>query len=416
LENSLERLEKSQEIASMGFLDWNLKTNKIYWSNEICRVFGNKKDTNKQTYESSFKIIHPSDRDFVKKNLALAVREKKEFDIDYRMITNDKRTVWVHAQAELIKDNKGKPLYLLGTVLDITKRKFAEDKLLEQLKKNEKILSTSLDGFILADSSGKIIDVNDSYCKMMKYKKEELIGKNIENRETNLSKNEIEEKVKRFVKKGYDRFETVHIDKNSEKVDLDVSISLMDFGGKNYVAAFVRDIRERKNYENEILEKQKQLRALSANLQSVREEERKMLARELHDELGQILTAAKIDLSLLEKSSPENKREIKEISNLINEGLVTTKKIVSQLRPALLQELGLVEAVKELLNKFKQNTKLKTYLRTNVKDIKIDIEQSLSLYRIIQESLTNIDKTFQIRFCKSEYILKKQRINYYNKR
>lgn len=392
LQESLNRLDKAQHIASMGFLDWDLKSNSIFWSNEICKVFGAKHGENLQTIENTVNLAHPDDRDYIQKNLELASQGKKDYNIDHRMITKDNKTIWVHAQGELIKDKNGKPKYLLGTVVDITKRKLAEKKLIEQYQKNEKILSTTLDGFILADTKGNIVDVNNPYCEMMGYTKEELLTKKIMDVDSFHSPDDFKERIKRINELGHDRFETIHIEKSGEKVNLDVSTSLMEFEGATYVAAFVRDIRERKKYETEILNRERVLRNLATHLQSIREEERKLLARDIHDELGQILTAVKIDLRLLEKTSTENTKEIGAIALLIQDGINATRGLVNQLRPELLQELGLIEAVKDLISKLKMITKVNISFRNEVKSLKLNFNISLPLYRIIQESLNNVIK------------------------
>jgi len=336
-------------------------------------------------------FVHPDYKQLIKERGFARLNGKKVPQrYEFKIITKQGKEKWLDFSATRIKF-MGRPA-ILGTTFDITNRKLTEVKLTEQYIKNEKILATALDGFILTDTDGKICDVNNSYCKMMKYTREELLGMNIKQIYGYLSPDEINQKIRNFMRRGQDRFETVHLNKNGEYVDVEASLSLMVFEGKKYIGAFVRDIGDRKKYEEEILENQRQLRELALHLQSVREEERKLLARELHDELGQILTAAKIDLKLLEKTSKENGNEIKEITHLVQEGLTATKKLVTQLRPEMLQTLGFIDSIKEMLLKINKNKQLKTYFRSDVKYIYLDFDKSLPLYRIVQESLTNIIK------------------------
>ena|GEM_PF-1807446 len=123
------RLSKAQRIARMGFLDWNLKTNRMQWSEEVYRLCGIDPEMETGDINLTMQLVHPEDREFVKKNLDMAIRGVKKYDIDYRKLRPDGSVIWVHAQAELIRDADGNPDSLLGTVVDITERKQAEEAL-----------------------------------------------------------------------------------------------------------------------------------------------------------------------------------------------------------------------------------------------------------------------------------------------
>lgn len=123
------QLIKAQRIAGLGFLTWNLKTNKIVWSDEVYELYGCEKDKYKVTIESTVGLVHPDDLEYVQKNLDAAVKGIDKYDIDHRMVRPDGRVIWVHANAELVRDKDGKPELLLGTVLDITHRKAIQEQL-----------------------------------------------------------------------------------------------------------------------------------------------------------------------------------------------------------------------------------------------------------------------------------------------
>ncbi|AFN73490.1 sensory box histidine kinase [Melioribacter roseus P3M-2] len=122
------RLLKAGEIASFGFIDWDLTTNELYLSPEINRIYGVPEDT-VNVAEFINKVVHPDDIDMVNQNLELAAKGIKDYNIDHRIIRPDGKIVWLNNRAELIKDENGKPVRLLGTVLDITDRKLAEEKI-----------------------------------------------------------------------------------------------------------------------------------------------------------------------------------------------------------------------------------------------------------------------------------------------
>ena len=130
----------------------------------------------------------------------------------------------------------------------LRKSKYTEE-IEHHLFKNEQILKTTMDGFIVADSTGKIIEVNSSYCRMSGYTQEELLNMNIRDIEGTLSSEEIDRRIGKMVDQGNDRFETKHTRKDGNIIDLDVSVVIMQQEETPLVAAFVRDITAQKNIE-----------------------------------------------------------------------------------------------------------------------------------------------------------------------
>ena len=159
------------------------------------------------------------------------------------------------------------------------------------------------------------------------------------------------------------------------------------------------EINERTRIESELLASQQKSRELSAHLQSVREEERKKLARELHDELGQTLTALKIDLVRLgEKTrSDEKSLTVYQIKNnilamvtIVDAAMDTTRKIVAELRPGVLDELGLAAAMEWQTGEFQKRTRIKCSLEIEFDENAVDMNVKTTIFRILQECLTNI--------------------------
>jgi PAS domain S-box-containing protein len=161
------------------------------------------------------------------------------------------------------------------------------------------------------------------------------------------------------------------------------------------------DVTGQKRIENELLASQRQLRNLSAHLESVREEERKYIARELHDELGQTLTALKIDLTKLNERLPNLQTETvrKQITGrvpamieIVDTAMETTQKIVAQLRPAVLDELGLTDAAEWQMREFQKLTGIKCEIDINLTDKNLPLNLKTAIFRILQECLTNITR------------------------
>lgn len=153
--------------------------------------------------------------------------------------------------------------------------------------------------------------------------------------------------------------------------------------------------------ENKLLASQNQLRELSAHLESIREEERKYIARELHDELGQTLTALKIDLTKLGERIPHLQNEavrekitgrVPAMIEFVDAAMETTRKIVAQLRPTVLDELGLAEAIEWQAREFQKLTGIKCELDLNFTDKNLSQGVKTAIFRILQECLTNITR------------------------
>jgi PAS domain S-box-containing protein len=154
------------------------------------------------------------------------------------------------------------------------------------------------------------------------------------------------------------------------------------------------EIAEREHAEKQLRTSLDQLRALAARLQSVREEERTSIAREIHDELGQICTAIKMDLALvgrrLTKKQMQLRTKIGSAVQLVDNMIVTLRRIASELRPRTLDDLGLPAALESQAQEFEGRTGIPCSLTLPKEPLTLDADSSTAIFRIFQESLTNV--------------------------
>ena len=159
------------------------------------------------------------------------------------------------------------------------------------------------------------------------------------------------------------------------------------------------DVTERRKAEEKVRQSQRQLRALSARLQSLREEERTRLAREIHDELGQLLTGLKIELRWLENQlsappgtglAPGLLDRLVSASELADQTLVAVQKIAAELRPGVLDSLGLVSALEHEARRFQQQTGIRCTLQVPDREPSLVSAAQITIFRIFQEALTNV--------------------------
>jgi PAS domain S-box-containing protein len=235
LQEAYRDLNRAQSVANAGSWRLDIGSNQLLWSDETYRIFGIPRET-PMTYENFLSSIYPDDREYVSQKWTAALHGEP-YDIEHRIVVNE-AVKWVREKAELEFDSKGELKSGFGTVQDITERKLSEEQY-------RTIVRTAMDGFWLVDAEGKIIDVNDSYCRLTGYSREELLAMSIGDVEAVEVPEETAHHIERVKEKGYDRFETRHRSKDGRTIDVEVSVNFMeDEGGRFFV--FIRDITERK--------------------------------------------------------------------------------------------------------------------------------------------------------------------------
>ncbi len=192
---------------------------------------------------------------------------------------------------------------------------------------------------------------------------------------------------------NFEDFYVTGVKANGEEFPIEASISSQIENGKRFYTVIFRDITERKVAKEKMALYHDELTQLSAALQSIREEERKHIARELHDDLGQLLAALRMDLSLLQRDSVltgKTQQTLNSMDQLILTSITTLRRIATDLRPRALDEGGLYFALQTLQKDFSQRHGITCDLEANEEQLTLDDARSTAIFRIIQESLTNV--------------------------
>jgi signal transduction histidine kinase len=161
----------------------------------------------------------------------------------------------------------------------------------------------------------------------------------------------------------------------------------------------LHNLSQRKQEEDEFHRSSEQLRELSARLQSIREEERTHIARAIHDELGQTLTGLKMDVAWLQRhldgQQPALLEKTQAMSGLIDATIKTVRQISTELRPGILDDLGLVATIEWQLQEFQTRTGIETKLISSPEETRLDADGATTVFRIFQEILTNVTRHAQ---------------------
>lgn len=194
-----------------------------------------------------------------------------------------------------------------------------------------------------------------------------------------------------FLQNGQVSIEAPIVTKDGRLIPFLLTGTKFESNGQRYLMGVGMDITDRKRTEMELQNSYEQLQQLAQYTEKARESERKMIARELHDELGQALTAVKIDLRIIKQhiSDQEVNLKIDKTADLVGETIKTVQRLTSQLRPEIIDDLGLNAAIKWYTKEFAQRNGIEIFLDMD-SEIAISPDDSLTLFRIMQESLTNV--------------------------
>jgi PAS domain S-box-containing protein len=241
---------------------------------------------------------------------------------------------------------------------------------------------------------GRIVYANKAACQSLGYSREELLSRSVSDIDPLVSRKAWENIWNDLKIRGSLRVETQHRTKQGRVFPVEVTATYLVFQGKEYSLACAYDITVRKRVQMDLQRSLDQVRALARRLQSVREEESKRLAREIHDQLGQTLTALRLDVSSLigemsEGTRPPSKKATS-VLNLVDETIRAVRRISSELRPGMLDHLGLVATVEWAGEDFESRTGIKCQLDLPREEITIDPAVATAVFRIFQETLTNV--------------------------
>lgn len=336
-------------------------------------------------------LIHPEDATHVLEQLA-RLEETNEFHEQFRILCPS-GLKWVEVWGFTAKDHSERVSALVGTVKDITERRRAE----ETLRQNEELLRAAFDkvavGFSMTDLKGNFLKVNEAYCRITGYSEQELLRVSSQSI-THPGDLPASLSLRSRLLAGETRTAVIqkrYIRKSGEPVWVQNSGSVLtDGNGKVWgFVGLTEDITERKKAEDG-------LRELSGRLLQLQDDERRKIARDLHDETGQNLAALSSTLGHLRGSIPsasrKQRKEISQCRELADVCIRQIRTLSYVLHPPMLDEAGLEDAIRHYVDGFAERTGIEVKLEISPNFGRLSQEEEMALFRVTQESLVNTQR------------------------
>lgn len=336
---------------------------------------------------------------------------------EMRVITKTGETIYLNIYGKPEWDDQKKRVSrILGAGKNITERKRLEEELKESEQRFRTIFDKNTDGMIVADiENKKFCFANPMICRMLGYGEDELGNLGVMDIHTAEDLPYVFEEFERQARKEVTIAENIPVKRKDGTVFYaDITASPVILGGKEYLIGTFRDITERKLAEEairkrneeltdlnrEVARQREQLRAFALKLAEAEENERKSLSQELHDEVGQNLTALGINLNVALSQATEEAAEtirtrIADSLALVDQIAERIRNVMANLRPPLLDDYGLVAALKWYAEMFSSRTGISVIVQGREIVPRPAAKVENSIFRIVQEALTNVAKHAQ---------------------
>jgi PAS domain S-box-containing protein len=389
----LREKELSDSIINSlpGIFYINNKQGKFYrWNKNFEKVSGYNADEIQHMHP--LQLFNNAQQEFVKAKTR-NVFINGEDNLEAQFVSKDGQETPYYFTGMLI--NYQGEICLMGVGIDISERKKADEAL--KLSENKyRILfnQNPMPMLMISIPERNFLDVNNAAISHYGYSKEAFLQMNIGDLQTFADTNSLVEDAIKYPTGINNIGIWQHRKKDGTIIQVNIIAHDIFYEGKNAKLLLANDLTEKIIAEENLKKSHKQLRELAVYLENIRESERTHMAREIHDELGQQLTGLKMDISWLNRklglADAEIKNKLEDTLSLIDKTVITVRRIATELRPSILDDLGLVAAMEWQSEEFQKRAEIKTHFYCNVSNVAVKPEIATGVFRIYQESLTNV--------------------------
>jgi PAS domain S-box-containing protein len=396
------QLQEAQALANLGSWEWDLRTNSRTWSEQLTRIFGLRHDQLPSTFDGFYPLVHPDDRERTAKLASEALRTGKSYENQFRIVRPDGLVRTLHNQARVDRDESGKAVRVIGVCQDITERKLAEEQVRISQERFRMMVENVRDYAIyMLDMKGYITSWNLGAERIEGYLADEIIGKHYSRffLPDHATRGDPGMQLQFASLQGRYESEGWRVRKNDSQFWAHVILTpLRDESGKlRGFSEIVHDITDRKRAEEDLHSYADRLKTTSRRLVEVQESERRLLATELHDRVGQNLTALGINLSIIAGglpagTKPELAARLEDCSSLVEGTVDAMRDVMAELRPHALDDYGLPAALRSLATGFSRRTGIQVAFEREGRGADLPKPVDLAMFRIAQEALNNVAK------------------------
>lgn len=400
LAHSLKQLELAQHIGMMGYWERDLVSHAIHWSPELYSILDLDPQQDELTFERFLSLIHRDDRARMVRVYQEAVAAGQTTH-EYRVTRGNGELRHVFERAHVLEDERGHAKALFGTFIDVSEIKIAEQALARQQKRYEHMIDSLPEG-VLIIRQGRVTYANNAACHMFGGQSgaglnaldiSQCFHSDYRDREVDrlnaLHKGLTQEQSFRHMK-------LLRLDGSAFEAEL--AEILLEEHGQRDVQLLIRDISQASQMRHDLETANKSLQRLSQRLIEVQELERRQLARDLHDDIGQQLTGIKLHLQRLVRKldhGSEIRTLATDLSQSVDDALAKVRSLSLSLHPLQLETLGLEAAVRWHLSQFLGAAHTQWELNVEGRLDNLSANISVVAFRLIQEAVNNVAKHSQ---------------------
>ena len=410
-------VEQIPAIVFMAYLDQGIS--EAYVSPQIEQMLGFTQGEWLRDPVRWFQQIHPEDKVRWSTEAAKMFLTGEALRSVYRVLARDGHVIWFRCEVRMVRHSDGRPWFIHGVGFDITDLKLVEAELrgvnqelrseIFERQRAEKALVRSEqmlrgifefapDTIVVVNRLGFITKANAQIERMFGYKAEEIINQSVELLLPDTLQKIHERHRKQFISDPHLRpmglgLELFGKRKDGSPIPVEIMLSPIEAEGNTLVIAVIRDITRRKKADAALRESSERQKVLSRRLLEIQESERRRLALELHDEVGQKLTGLKLTLELSARLAADEatRASISQAQEIVNDLMAQARRMSLDLRPATLDHLGLLPALLWHMRNYTTQTGIEVDFRhTGIEGKRFEPELETAAYRVVQEALTNV--------------------------